>query len=117
MRDTQAHLEKLRTETDEFEMIAKLAAEKHELFTKLAQHYKVLASEVERAINKKEAVKPRGCGALCDPCPVRNNRIDEDTEPELPDDFVAEKRMSPKAATELPTPFLVARSSTRFAIQ
>jgi hypothetical protein len=55
MRDTQAHLEKLRTETDEFEMIAKLAAEKHELFTKLAQHYKVLASEVERAINKKEA--------------------------------------------------------------
>ena len=26
-----------------------------ELFTKLAQHYKVLAFEVERAINKKEA--------------------------------------------------------------
>ena len=37
------------------EMIAKLATEKHELFSKLAQHYKVLASEVERAINENEA--------------------------------------------------------------
>ena len=36
-------------------MIAKLATEKHELFSKLAQHYKVLASEVERAINENEA--------------------------------------------------------------
>jgi hypothetical protein len=28
-----------------------------------------------------------GCGAPGEPCPVRNNRSDEDTEPELPDDF------------------------------
>jgi len=55
MKDMQAHLEKLRTETAECEMIAKLATEKHELFSKLAQHYKVLASEVERAINENEA--------------------------------------------------------------
>jgi hypothetical protein len=57
MRDMQAHLEKLRTETTESEMIANLATDKakQELFTKLAEHYKVLASEVERAIKDKEA--------------------------------------------------------------
>ena len=57
MRDMQAHLEKLRTETAECEMIARLATDraKQELFAKLAEHYKVLASELERAIKQKEA--------------------------------------------------------------
>jgi hypothetical protein len=53
----QAHLEKLRTETAECEMIARLATDraKQDLFAKLAEHYKVLASELERAIKQKEA--------------------------------------------------------------
>jgi hypothetical protein len=57
MRDMRAQLEKLRTETAECEMIANLATDKakQELFTRLAQHYKVLASEVERVIKEKEA--------------------------------------------------------------
>jgi hypothetical protein len=50
-------LEKLRTETAECEMIVELATDKakQELFAKLAEHYKVLASELERAIKQKEA--------------------------------------------------------------
>jgi hypothetical protein len=57
MRDMRAHLETLRTETADCEMIARLATDKakQELFTKLAEHYKVLASEVERAIKENEA--------------------------------------------------------------
>ena len=57
MRDMQLHLEKLRTETAECEMIARLATDraKQDLFAKLAEHYKVLASELERAIKQKEA--------------------------------------------------------------
>jgi hypothetical protein len=57
MKDMQAQLEKLRTEAAECELIASLAIDKakQELFTKLAQHYAVLALEVERAIGKNEA--------------------------------------------------------------
>ena len=57
MKDMQAQLEKLRTEASECELIANLATDKtkRELFTKLAEHYKVLASEVERVINENEA--------------------------------------------------------------
>jgi len=57
MRDMRAQLEKLRTESAECEMIARLATDKakRELFTRLAEHYKVLASEVERAIKQAEA--------------------------------------------------------------
>jgi hypothetical protein len=57
MKDMQAQLEKLRTEAAECELIANLTTDKakQEPFTTLAQHYKVLAFEVERAINKKEA--------------------------------------------------------------
>jgi hypothetical protein len=52
-----AHLKKLRAETAKCEMIAVSATDKakQELFTKLAQHYKVLASEVERAIKEHDA--------------------------------------------------------------
>jgi hypothetical protein len=57
MTDMQAHLEKLRSKTAECEMIAMLATDKakQELFAKLVEHYKVLASEVERAIKQKKA--------------------------------------------------------------
>jgi hypothetical protein len=33
-----------------------------------------------------------GCGAPGEPCPVCNNRIDEDTEPDLLEDFEVENR-------------------------
>lgn len=52
MKDMQAQLEKLLTEASECGLIANLATDpvKRELFTKLAEHYSVLASEVKRAI-------------------------------------------------------------------
>ncbi|MFK4718910.1 hypothetical protein ABIE89_000010 [Bradyrhizobium niftali] len=50
MKDMQAQLEKLRT--DAAALIRDLATDpkKRELFTRLADHLTVLASEVERAI-------------------------------------------------------------------
>ena len=53
MQDMRAHLEKLRIEADECELINKLAtnATKKELFAKLATHYRTLADEVERAMS------------------------------------------------------------------
>ncbi|MGH6681441.1 MAG: hypothetical protein ACREDL_21485 [Bradyrhizobium sp.] len=52
MQDMKAHLEKLQVQMAECEMIAKLATDtaKRELFARLAEHYKALAAEVERAI-------------------------------------------------------------------
>ncbi len=52
MKDMQAHLEKLRTDAAECKLISDLATDpaKRELFTKLAEHYEVLAMEVEQAI-------------------------------------------------------------------
>ncbi|GAH83447.1 hypothetical protein [Bradyrhizobium sp. BR13661] len=52
MEDMQAHLEKLRTQIAECEMIRDLATgkAKRDLFAKVADHYRVLASEIERAI-------------------------------------------------------------------
>jgi len=57
MKDMQVHLEKLQVQVAECEMIRNLATDvkKRELFEKLAQHYKVLAGEVERAIKQAEA--------------------------------------------------------------
>ena len=57
MKDLQAHLEKLRIEAADCEMIARLATDKikQQLFIKLAEHYRVLAAEVERAMKEKEA--------------------------------------------------------------
>jgi uncharacterized protein YdbL (DUF1318 family) len=46
----QAHLEKLRNEAEECELISKLATNKKELFAKLAEHHRVLVREVEKAI-------------------------------------------------------------------
>ena len=52
MKDMLAHLEKLRVQIVECELIRDLATDsvKRELFNRLAEHYKVLAGEVERAI-------------------------------------------------------------------
>ena len=57
MKDMQAQLQKLRTDAAECALIRDLATDpkKRELFTKLADHLTVLASEVERAI--AESVK------------------------------------------------------------
>ena len=52
MQDMQAHLEKLRTQLAECELIRDLATHpsKRELFTRLAAHFKILAGEIEAAI-------------------------------------------------------------------
>jgi hypothetical protein len=57
MQDMTAHLEKLQVQMAECEMIAKLATDKakRELFSRLAEHHKVLATEVQRAIATKAA--------------------------------------------------------------
>jgi hypothetical protein len=58
MKDMQAHLEKLRAQVAECELIRDLATDqaKRELFTRLADHHRTLAWEVERAIaNAKPA--------------------------------------------------------------
>lgn len=57
MKDLQAHLEKLLMEAADCEMIARLATDKikQQLFIKLAEHYRVLAAEVERAMKEEEA--------------------------------------------------------------
>ena len=52
MKDMRACLEKLRKNAAECRLISDLAtdARKREQFAKLADHYDVLASEIERAI-------------------------------------------------------------------
>ena len=52
MKDMREHLEKLRVELAECEMIRDLATDpkKRELFTRLAEHFKGLTVELERAI-------------------------------------------------------------------
>jgi len=52
MRDIRAHLEKLRVQISECELIRDLATDKkkRELFNRLAEHFRVLAAELERAI-------------------------------------------------------------------
>jgi hypothetical protein len=56
MRDMQAQLDKLREQAAECTNIASQATDtaKRELFARLAQHFSVLASEVEKAIAKTE---------------------------------------------------------------
>ncbi|MGY8685926.1 hypothetical protein Q2941_50810 [Bradyrhizobium sp. UFLA05-153] len=52
MKDMQAHLEMLRTQIAECEMIRDLATDqkKRELFARLAEHFRVLANEIEKTI-------------------------------------------------------------------
>ena len=57
MQDYQTHLEKLRKDAAECELISNLAMDlqKRELFKKLAEHLATLATEVERAMAAKKA--------------------------------------------------------------
>jgi hypothetical protein len=57
MQDMQRHLEKMRKLVAECETIRDQASEatKRELFARLAEHFKVLAAEIERAIDGKTA--------------------------------------------------------------
>jgi hypothetical protein len=52
MQDMKTHLEKLRTDAAECALIRDLATDKkkRDLFTRLADHLNLLASEVEAAI-------------------------------------------------------------------
>ncbi|MGY3606994.1 MULTISPECIES: hypothetical protein [unclassified Bradyrhizobium] len=52
MKDMQAHLEKLRNEAEECDLISKVAtnATKKALFAKLAEHHRALVRDVEQAI-------------------------------------------------------------------
>ncbi|HEY3852212.1 MAG TPA: hypothetical protein VGL87_14645 [Steroidobacteraceae bacterium] len=58
MKDMRTHLEKLRTQVAECELIRDLATDraKRELFNRIAEHHRVLASEIERAIARD--IKP-----------------------------------------------------------
>jgi hypothetical protein len=57
MRDMQVHLERLREQAAEYEMIREIATDrvKRDLFAKLAEHFKILATEVEHAMQKVSA--------------------------------------------------------------
>jgi hypothetical protein len=52
MKDMKERLEKLQKDAAECALIRDLATDpaKRELFTRLAEHYRILATEVERAI-------------------------------------------------------------------
>jgi hypothetical protein len=57
MRDMQIHLESLRRDADECQRISDAAAgdaAKRDLFARLAEHHRVLAAEVERAIAARQ---------------------------------------------------------------
>jgi hypothetical protein len=57
MNDMQAQIESLQQQASECTRIASKATDKakQELFERLAQHFSVLASEVEKAITKMAA--------------------------------------------------------------
>jgi hypothetical protein len=56
MKDMQAHLEKLQIQIAECEMIRDLATDpkKRELFSKLAEHFRVLAGEIEKTMSDQK---------------------------------------------------------------
>jgi hypothetical protein len=62
MQDMRDHLEKLRRQVAECELVRDLATDKakRELFDKLAERHRVLAEHLALAIRLKEA--ERGCG-------------------------------------------------------
>ncbi len=57
MKDLREHLEKLKVQVAECEMIRDLATDlqKRELFGKMAAHFKNLAAELEREIKTRTA--------------------------------------------------------------
>jgi hypothetical protein len=71
MRDREAHLEKLRNDSEECALMTKLAAnpKKRELFARLTNYPVLLASEVERLIAAKAVGETRGWELFC-PCDV-----------------------------------------------
>jgi len=62
MRDMEVHLEKLLTDSAECELISRLTTdlEKRELFRRLSEHLKVLAGEVEQAIERQKSRRSSG---------------------------------------------------------
>jgi hypothetical protein len=58
MKDMRAHLEKLRADAAECQLISDLATYslKRQLFAKLAEHHRTLALEVERALNERRTL-------------------------------------------------------------
>lgn len=62
MKDIQAYLEKLQVQTAECELIRDLATDskKRELFTRLAEHFRTLSLELERAKAYPDDVLPTG---------------------------------------------------------
>ena len=60
MKDMEAHLEKLLRDAAECELISRLATDvaKRELFKRLSEHLKVLASEVESATQQRLSRDP-----------------------------------------------------------
>jgi hypothetical protein len=57
MKDLREHLEKLKVQVAECEMIRDLATDlqKRELFGKMAAHFKMLAAELEHEIKTRTA--------------------------------------------------------------
>jgi hypothetical protein len=55
MQDLENHLEKLRRDAAECQLICELATDldKRQLFARLAEHQRVLAAEIQRAIEKR----------------------------------------------------------------
>ena len=62
MQDMEVHLEKLLTDSAECELISRLTTdlEKRELFRRLSEHLKVLAGEVEQAIERQKSRRSSG---------------------------------------------------------
>lgn len=60
MEDIRGYLEKLQVQTAECEMIRDLATDpkKRELFTRLAEHFKTLAGELEGALLRHDDALP-----------------------------------------------------------
>jgi hypothetical protein len=60
MQDLQVHLEKLLRDAAECKLISDLTTDKDKrsLFARLAQHYEMLAAEIERAISDRLGCTP-----------------------------------------------------------
>ena len=71
MKDMQEHLERLRVQTVECEMIRDLATDraKREMFARLAEHFKLLAGELEKEIALRSAADTFVGRRIQDPFP------------------------------------------------
>jgi hypothetical protein len=76
MQDIASYLEKLRAQVAECELIRDLATDpqKQELFTRLAKHFKVVASELEGALE------------VSDTQPNRHVTLSQDEKPHAADE-------------------------------